>query len=187
MRYRSSAILAVGVALSGAAYSQAFWSGSSYGDTLDQVRAKVAATIVTTSENTARAAGYVEMASTAISLAGEPFNVFFYFTPGGLDRVILVAAALSTKEQADATFDVLIKAMREKYKSVSETEDLGRAVAEDKPFWMQWRSGDTDIWLVPQHHEHPLMVAYELSDDAKSRAAKARARKSDPKVEAKKL
>lgn len=170
--------------------AQTFWQGTKYGDSIEKVRATVPnASLPQTSEELRRNDIATLVAAPAI-IAGRRFNASLQFSAAGLERVILIAEPLSEAE-ANATHDVLIKALREKYGRSVMAADPGQAVMEDKPFWMRWVSGDTDITLVAQHHSSGLMVAYTLGRRAKQRsdtdAAQKYLKKADPKAEAGKL
>lgn len=183
--------VASALAIAGACQAQTFWQGTSYGDTVEQVQAKVPTSSAPQRSDDLQQKGVSTLLTVPAVLADREFDANFYFSSKGLDQVILIMKNLSSDAEASAAKGVLVQALRLKYGRATKSEDLVRSVREDKPLWIMWASADTDILLVPQHHSKNLMVAYTLSDRAKeradARAAKKYMKKLDPKAEAAKL
>lgn len=170
--------------------AQVFWSGTVRGESVAQVQAKVPGATTPSESAELRAKGISTLMSVSTTLVNKPFNVYFYFSPNGLDRVIVRRTDLANEAEAGATFSALIEALRHKYGRATGREEAS-AIASGKAMWLMWSSGDTDLLLVPQHGAEPLTMVYTLSDRSKERAREREAekyRKSvNPKAEAAKL
>lgn len=174
----------------GICQGQTFWQGTSYGDTAEQVQAKVANAKPSQAERELLDKGITTMLTDKTTLVGHEFDVYFYFTKNGLDQVILRRTDLSSSAEAATTTNVLIQALRLKYGSATKRANA-QAIIDRKPLWLMWESGDTDILLVPQHDAQVLTLLYVLSDESQERASAEKSkkylRKINPKIEASKL
>jgi len=166
--------------------AQEFWHGTNYGDSTQQVLAKIPGASKPQTSERLRSNGIAHLIDAPTELAGRNFHASLQFSSSGLEKVILIADELLSEQEANATHEVIIKAMKIRYGNLTKAADPGRSVLDDKPFWMMWSSGDTDIVVVPQHHADKLMVAYTLSDRRKEKAnadaAKSYSKRINPKA-----
>jgi hypothetical protein len=169
------------------AQAQAFWNGTAYGNSLDEVRAK---------EPTAQLHGpdpqhgVVAMLSAKTRLVEREFNVFYYFTNRGLDRVILQSATEMGAEQEAASQQALIQAIVHRYGRAKNTESAA-GLAAGRALWFTWEAGDTNVLLISRSPTHPMHLMYTFADRSSQRADAARAKayrnKVDPKAESGRL
>jgi len=171
--------------------AQTFLQGTVYGDSIEQVQSKVPGARAPRVSDELKANGIAALISAPIKLVEQDFESYYYFSPKGLERVILRRTQLSSEAEAEAVHNALIEALRLKYGRVAQTETIERVVLEKRPMWAIWNSGDTDILLVPQHGTEVLSLAYTLSERSKeranARAADTYKKKVKPKAEAAKL
>ena len=184
--YVSAATL---VLLTFPAFGQSLWHGTLYGDTVEQVRAKVQGLSAPQSSDELRRNGIETMMVGTSIIAERVFEANFQFNTAGLETVILIAKLLNRTE-ADATYAVLVRALREKYGRAASRADA-RQIVETGVMWITWRAANTIILLAPQHQGKPLMVSYSLDQDKEQAidrsASEKYIRRLSPKAEASKL
>lgn len=184
-------LTALGLTASLVCNAQTFWQGTTYGESVEQVQAKISGIGAPSVSAELSAKGIAALLNAPARLVERDFESYYYFSSRGLDRVILRRTALSPAAEAEATNSALIQALRLKYGRAKKTEDVKSSVLEGRAMWFMWTSGDTDILLVPQHGSDVLTLAYTLSERSKDRASERDAekyrKKVDPKAEAAKL
>ena len=154
-----------------ASMAQTFWHGTTYGDTVEQVSAKVADLRAVDAGPELRAKGFVAIASAPTLVVGQPMEALFYFRANGLYQLVIRARKTFSESEAAATEAALIGALRKRYgRQRSSADELIRGVPE----WLKWENGETDVFFAPQRGTERMGLIYKMSERQAERDAAKR-------------